>query len=387
MARSSDRRLRSGRDWANMDVGPAGLVAEHVLRNDLVDLVRFRAVCRAWRACSAHLRPQGVLDRRFLPRRWIMLPRVLNNDKGHHRRLFVNVFTGESIRRVLPAWDCQRYHVLATTSEGFVLRLSTDVGQLLNPLTGEVAGLPSATSLRESMQSLHSLKLRGAGLAADDTVVLHIGWFSLAVAKPGDERWTHIHSHDRITSILPFAGRVYCATSRNISVVQTRTMANQPPQLLVAADHKLHEGFGLLDDFKNIQSRWRCQMFLVENNGELILCLCVRGKHTIPMESDVSVYRMDLDAKNIVPLHGIDGRVLFLGKKIRSLLVPTGVSPNINADTAYLCWSKPRYGGATYGIDLFSGERTKPRFKDDDVAYYLSCYVTEYYSEGIHASF
>ncbi|XP_020182587.1 uncharacterized protein [Aegilops tauschii subsp. strangulata] len=62
------------RDWANLDAGPAGLVAEHVLRNDLVDLVRFRAACRPWRACSGHLRPLGVLDHRFHPRRWIMLP-------------------------------------------------------------------------------------------------------------------------------------------------------------------------------------------------------------------------------------------------------------------------------------------------------------------------
>ncbi|TVT97559.1 hypothetical protein EJB05_57189, partial [Eragrostis curvula] len=208
MATSSAPRSRShkGRDWANLDAGPAGLIAERVLSNDVVDLVRFRAVCRPWRACSAHLRAQGVLDQRFHPRRWIMLPGTFNDVR--HRRCFMNVFTSE---RIYP-WetpDPYTFHVIGSTSEGLVIlllgRRITDVVQLLNPMTGQVTDLPPATkllSLSDEYQSfVHDNDLRGAGVTNDSTVVLCFESFSLAVAKPGDKCWTHLHSRDRIASM------------------------------------------------------------------------------------------------------------------------------------------------------------------------------------------
>ncbi|XBI49082.1 hypothetical protein VPH35_112710 [Triticum aestivum] len=349
MTLSSAQPQRLRRDWADLDAGPAGLVAEHVLGNDILDLVRFRVVCKVWRACSAHLRAEGVLDRRFHPRRWIMLPKAYNNSNGWRR--FLNVFTGESIHRGLPDLAQRCPHVLGTTSEGLILQLGTDVGQLLNPLTGQVVGLPSAATLLSiaefHYEQLFELSLYGAGLAADDTVVIHFRSFSIAVAKPCDERWTHIRSQHRITSLLPFKGRVYCATSRNILLVETQTNgANQPPQLVVAAGHKLQE-----------------------------------GEQQIPRECNVSVYRVDLDAENTVPLHGLDGKTLFLGRKRRLLLVATEVSPSINAETAYLCWLKPKDDADVYGIDLFGGGRAEPKFKKGDVAYYLSCFVSYSCSE------
>ena len=63
-------------------------------------------------------------------------------------------------------------------------------------------------------------------------------------------------------------------------------------------------------------------MFLVESNGELILCLRVHDQHQSLRECGVSVYRVDFVAKNIVPLHVIDGRVLFLAG--RDVFAPGG---------------------------------------------------------------
>ena len=151
-----------------------------------------------------------------------MLPEVFNDV--HDQRRFLNVLTGKSVYGSLPVPDTLRSYVLGTTPEGLVLLLGTSVGLLLNPLTGQVAEFPSAASLLVSTQRLNSLELRGAGLAADNTVVLHFRSFFLAVAKAEDKLWTHIHSHDKISSILPFAGHVYCATLKNISLVETQTI-------------------------------------------------------------------------------------------------------------------------------------------------------------------
>ncbi|XBI49079.1 hypothetical protein VPH35_112707 [Triticum aestivum] len=340
---SAHGRQRCRRDWASLDAGPAGLVAEHALRNDVVDFICFRAACRAWRACSTHLRAQGVLDRRSHPRRWIMLPKVFNNI--HDQRRFLNILTGKSIYRSLPVLDTLRSYVVGTTSEGLVLLLGTGVGRLLNPLTGQVAELPSAASLLKGglTRPLGDLGLSCAGLANDDTVMLSFPLTNnLAVAKSGDERWTRVYSSSsRITSPLPFAGNVYCVTSKNISLVETQTTGNQRRQLVAAADLALHNR-----QLKNL-------------------------------------YRMDWDAKNMVRLHGLGGKALFLGKR-RSLLVAAGVSPSITADTAYLLWEKPNDDATAYAVDLYGdGELVETKFKKDDVAYYLSCFVSLCNSEYI----
>ncbi|XBH64884.1 hypothetical protein VPH35_118571 [Triticum aestivum] len=279
MALSAAHRARSWRDWVGLDAGPAGLVAEHVLRNDVVDFVRFRAASRAWRACSTHLRAQGVLDRRFHPRRWIMLPETFN--VGDRRRLF-NVFTGKSVHKALPVQEPRR-------------------------------------------------------------------------CRP----------------------RLLCHVEEHISLVETTTTANQPPQLVAVADHKTHT-----DAFKIPMYEERTRMFLVENNGELILCLHARPEpHIQSTLTSCGVYQVDFDGKKTVALHGLSGKVLFLGRR-RSLMAAAGVSPNINGDTAYLCYPSPK-DDPIYAIDLLGGGHVEHKFAKDDATYCLSCYVIDYNRECI----
>ena len=157
MASAAPQTL-GGRDWANLTAGPAGAIAERVLSNDYVDLLRFGAVCRAWRAGSAHLRAHGALDRRFRPRRWILLPFASGTSRT--RRLFLNVVTGETVLLVLP--DLRSCYLLGHTAEGLLVlcRKGTHAVQLLNPMTGQLADLPHAASLLRSSGDALRHKLR-----------------------------------------------------------------------------------------------------------------------------------------------------------------------------------------------------------------------------------
>ncbi|GJN11296.1 hypothetical protein PR202_ga29476 [Eleusine coracana subsp. coracana] len=130
----ADRPSARGRDWANLADGPAGLIADRLLDNDVADYVRFRAVCAPWRACSDDPQAQSVFNRRYHPRRWI-IARHSVSVRSQGRRL-LNVSTGELISMRVP--DRRRYLVLGPTAEGFLLlcRKGTLVVQLLNPLTG-----------------------------------------------------------------------------------------------------------------------------------------------------------------------------------------------------------------------------------------------------------
>jgi hypothetical protein len=75
------------REWADLGDDPAGLIANRVLAYDVADYLRFRAVCRSWRRCSVDPESHGCLDRRFHPRRWIMLRRYLNTSTAECWRI------------------------------------------------------------------------------------------------------------------------------------------------------------------------------------------------------------------------------------------------------------------------------------------------------------
>ncbi|RCV13640.1 hypothetical protein SETIT_2G361700v2 [Setaria italica] len=363
---------REWRDWASLGSGPAAVIAERALSNDYVDFLRFRAACRAWRECSAGVAPlpHGALDRRFLPRRWIMLPRRITSSDS--QRWFLDVASGGCIRLSLP--DLRHCYVLGRTAEGLLVlcRKDTYAVQLLNPLTGQVADLPDASTLLGLrdwslyMALRNNFKLHGAGLVDGSTVMLHFGYSSLAIAKPGDDRWTRLEFDDRVFAALPFAGRIYCVTTRSISVVET--VAGLPPELVVAVDDELDPGVCVLD-----------RTCLLNDDGELVLAYRAWSSDEPNAQGPkYRMYRVKLGARKLVPLARLDGKAFFSGNS-RSLLVSSGVSQSVAADTMYVCYKgNERTGQAkALAIGLHGGccIELEHSFDKEDAAGYLSTYV------------
>ncbi|GJN17221.1 hypothetical protein PR202_gb04272 [Eleusine coracana subsp. coracana] len=74
--RTSKRRRLSphARPWASLPQDLVEQIGWRVLAGDLRDYVRFRAVCSHWKSSTACPRGRGLVDPRFHPRRWMMLP-------------------------------------------------------------------------------------------------------------------------------------------------------------------------------------------------------------------------------------------------------------------------------------------------------------------------
>ncbi|KAM0834199.1 hypothetical protein ACQ4PT_063767 [Festuca glaucescens] len=254
------------------------------------------------------------LDRRFHPRGWIMLPEVFAGQIGRHD--FLNVSTGERIRVDLP--KLRHHFVIGSTFEGLIMLCQRRTGQigLLNPLTQQFTALPNATSILYSVKNLcinrwklttglrKMKELQGfsAGLADNSTVALHFDDHErdLAVAKPNDKR-------------------------NGIKAVDV-TDASQQPQLVAV---KVDEHFWSQDE----------DISLVDNDGELLL-LRPSGRRII---EPYDVHRVDLDAGQMVPMHGLRGRAVFVCNSSRSLSVHAGLSSSVTADAIYRCRSD-RYG-------------------------------------------
>ncbi|KAJ1295822.1 hypothetical protein BS78_01G252300 [Paspalum vaginatum] len=127
---------------------------------------------------------------------------------------------------------------------------------------------------RQAAKLPGSLSVSGAGLADDCTIAVNFDQIgTLAVIKPGDTDWT-------VTS------------------------ADQPPRLAVAAN--------LIRPFYRIAMD---SVHLVDNEYEL--------------------YRVDLDAREMVPVRGFVGRAVFIVRQLARSVSPL-VFRSINADSIYL---------------------------------------------------
>ncbi|KAE8795738.1 F-box domain containing protein [Hordeum vulgare] len=131
--------------WASLPADLVGLVGWRVLAGDIRDYVRFRAVCPDSRSSSDCPRGRGVVDPRFYPSRWMMLPEGHGLYPGHGKLRgyvrFFNLSTGVIVRCLLPLF---KNHCILDTAI-----------RLLHPFTGDIVDLPPLATL---------LRLPGANL-------------------------------------------------------------------------------------------------------------------------------------------------------------------------------------------------------------------------------
>lgn len=349
------RSLFLRKDWTNLGDGPTGLIANFLLANDVADYICFRAVCRTWRLWSTDPRRHCVLDRRFHPRQWIML-----REEGSPacRRGFMNVSTGYCRYVNLP--ELSVHDMFGPTTEGLLVLLNrtTWVVRILNPFTRQAVDLPPAsmllscsdlelTNFRNNLRRKY-LQVSGAGLAADSAIAVHFGGIrTVAIVKPGDVKWTVVDRGRCILPALSFAGHFYCATTEAVMVVEMST--DQPPRLAIVA--KLNRPFSriMMDT-----------VHLVDNGGELTLvdreCQGSRNRRKYKL------YRVDLDARRMVPVSGLGGRAVFIGIEL-ALSVSPKVFPSIHADTIYLGFDKLLTGNMDHSpIHLIDGTSEPCRF-------------------------
>ncbi|XP_062213563.1 uncharacterized protein LOC133914477 [Phragmites australis] len=242
---SSSKRRRlappGARPWASLPEDLVQLIGWRVLAGDLLDYVRFRAVCIHWSSSSVRPRGRGLLDPRFHPRRWMMLPEGHGLCPGHPNLggyvRFFNLSTGVFVRVHLPLFDD---HIVLDSTDGLLLlyRHPDTAIRLLHPFTGEIAELPPLLSLlpqiepharscmTEDMEL--SIFLRGICAAVNVsatgaiTVMLALDMIKIhrvAYATAGDQQWSI--SAWKLpplrTQAVSFQGKLYVMSQQSAS--------------------------------------------------------------------------------------------------------------------------------------------------------------------------
>ncbi|KAM3209613.1 hypothetical protein ACQJBY_063983 [Aegilops geniculata] len=214
--------------WASLHTDLLDLIASRVIASDLLDYVRFRAVCLRWRVTTPCPRGRGVVDPCFHPRQWMMFPEGGGLYPGHPALLgyvrFFNLSTGTFVRVRLP---CFRNHSVLDCPDGLLLlrhNKSTAI-RLLHPFTGDVVLFPPLSSIFPQLAKLGCfisdfskiLVTRfvsasvSVNLVGTVTMMLALsGLDRVAYASTGDQQWTPTSwKMKRLYSALPFGGSLY----------------------------------------------------------------------------------------------------------------------------------------------------------------------------------
>ncbi|KAM0859738.1 hypothetical protein ACQ4PT_046998 [Festuca glaucescens] len=129
--------------WASLHADLFRLVGWLVLAGDLLDYVRFRAVCMHWRSSTVCPRGRGIVDPRFHPRRWMLLPEGHGLHPDGDKKRFFNRSTGAT---ACPRLPLLYGHGVLDSVDGLLLMYQQQKDHdkicLLNPFTGDIADLP-----------------------------------------------------------------------------------------------------------------------------------------------------------------------------------------------------------------------------------------------------
>ncbi|XP_072146534.1 uncharacterized protein [Setaria viridis] len=301
------------------------LVASRLLAGDLLDYVRFRAVCAPWRSSTASPRGRGVVDPRFHPRRWMMLSEGGGLYPGHPKLQgyvrFFNLDTGAFVRVHMPLFED---HCVLDSFDGLlVLQRDDDTAiRLLHPFTGDILDLPPLKTLLPQMHEvfpeLSSRKklpcLRSISTAAtfaDDgvvTVMLALRTVRrVAVATSQDHQWTMSTWYYVINRApFPYQSKIYVVHdlggdhSAKIFQIDTPLPGEvlQPPKLIV----------------KSTADKLRGPVFLVECDSEVLVI-----GYSKNLSSKLLVYKLaDIVMEKYTPMTSIGDKAIFLQQRTLS---------------------------------------------------------------------
>ncbi|KAL6662052.1 hypothetical protein ACP70R_001436 [Stipagrostis hirtigluma subsp. patula] len=354
--------------WASLPEDLLGAVASRLLAggDNLLDYVRFRAVCASWRSGTASPRGRGVADQRFHPRRWMMLPEGHGlypgrPELGGHVR-FLNLDTGTLVRPRIPLLGG---HCAIDSVDGLLLLLPWDPilqddapVRLLHPFIGDVLELaPLATLLPQldsrQLSSLGPYKITRLTMvvcasasfnaAGAMTIMLALHQLSrVAFATSLDRQWTLSSWRCPPMSCSPvsFQGKLYTMHSDRSSWGKEMHQVFQidPPVLLQDAESPA----AALQQPKLIATipadKAVHPLGLVECASELLLL----GQNHLG-ESQILVCKLaDLVLQRFTPVKSIGGNTLFM--KGRKISVSSKVLPTVKGDTVvHWCSAEPPY--------------------------------------------
>jgi hypothetical protein len=346
------------------------LIAWRVLAGDFLDYIRFRAVCRPWRDGTVSPHGRSLVDPRFHPRRWLMFPEGHGLHPGHNKLRghlrFLNLDIGIYVHVKLPHFN---NHCIIDSVDGLLLlqRDHDSAVLLLHPFTGDLAELPSLSSLQNKMQRyMHNAQYYhlndehdswffsrigmvasiscDANAAIITVMILFHRVFVVAFATTEDTQW-NVPSWfiPPVSSPLSFRGSIYVVVQMpifDVSMIGGSLVFRIDPPPQAGSPPPLPELVATCPPDKLF-----CGYHLVVCGSEILVVGFTDNSYM-----DILMYKLeDIMLERFVPVTSIRDRALFIFNQ-RSLSVSTKAMPTVTAETV-VCIDPKTNNDSQYHLD------------------------------------
>ncbi|KAF8692529.1 hypothetical protein HU200_039631 [Digitaria exilis] len=358
--------------WAlNLPELPVEILVNILALLDIPDLVRAGSVCSSWNAAYTSLRSLGMYRRPQTP---CLL--YTSESYGDNVACLYSLAEKRVYKLTLPEPPIRSRHLIGSTNGWLVTADDRSELHMINPITGEQIALPSVITIEQvepifdeagaiqryefsqyygeeefSIPSFHALhELRDylyvkAFVFTDSTsgsytvVLIHNPIGQLSFAKAGDRSWTWLPPGADYEDCIYMDGILYAVT--NIGGIDVFDL-NGP-----TVSRKV-----IIDRTKDYIYE---HMYLVQApSGDLLQVWREQDRKIVAAEEDedaperdhdpseifmetrkIMLYKVDMDAKELVEMSSLHDLVLFLGLS-QSHCLSAGECPQLKANHVYL---------------------------------------------------
>ncbi|KAF6154334.1 hypothetical protein GIB67_026790 [Kingdonia uniflora] len=310
-----------GSNWSELQPELLQAIRSRVLKNSVVDYIRFGAVCKPWGSVILE-KPRCPPPQ--IPHIMISSPRsscfYSLDSKNHYRR-------ERECKSNYGRFTVGRDHGWMVTVGHNDLGLLT--ASLVNPITGDEILLPLLNGLHISNATLSSHPT----LTRDSEnhclvmalVTVEFSSESIVFCKPGDDKWTVIENVKDCNDLAYCNGVLYCLSSIKRAVI-----------VCDIATSSVVEQIDLPNSF---EKRGRC--YLIESFGELLLLRAhfgqryALGDERVALGDDrvvgFDVFRLDQSSRKWSEVKSLGDRTIFLSRRSKISLLASnhpGTKPN-----------------------------------------------------------
>ncbi|XBI96894.1 hypothetical protein VPH35_033114 [Triticum aestivum] len=338
--------------WSSLHADLVRLLGWQVLAGDILDYVRFRAVCAHWRSSTVAPRGHGIVDPRFHPKRWFLLPEGHGLHPADGKKRFFNLSTGVFVRAWLPFLSDS--YVL-DSADGLLLlqRKSQDTSAILvlHPFTGDFAELPPLMSLvranldmSDGTRRVDFRSVTSISVSIDGVVTVMIKLYNISrvfFATTKDQQWSvSTWNIGWYSEIISSQGKLFVLDSPTTYRREQHILQIDPPRL----DHDGNSSYLLPPKLiATCPTDKISGMFYMEDCVSEILVI---GHDANPLfKGRLLIYKVaDLIMGKVVPATSIGGNTLF-----------TTIDHGICIDVTrpyLLLWATPLYAVGVSRITL-----------------------------------
>ncbi|CAN6209613.1 unnamed protein product [Urochloa humidicola] len=350
---------------------------------EIPDLIRAGSVCSSWRSAYTCLRDLGKYKQSQTP--YLL---YTSRSAGENVACLYSLVENRTYKLTLPGPPIRRRFLLGSSNGWLITADERSELHLVNPVTGEQVALPSVITIEQvkpitnGSGIIHKYKLsyysgqKDGGIArvyalhklrdklyfkafifldpctqSYFVVLIHHPNFQLSFARLGDDKWTWLPQNTQYRDCMYMDGLLYALTAHGEINAFDLTASTVTMKVIV---NKIESYPSALKSWYIICAPW----------GGL---LQVWRTFSVPEQKDededgdpcfhttkITIYKVDLKAKELVETKILSNHILFLGKN-NSLCLSADEYPQLKANHAYYTDDRSEPPAALFCMVIFYG--------------------------------